>query len=454
MKKKLVWSIIGIILILGLIGTGIYFGFIRQAVIGDVIYKPRWGSLGCIKDDSPQTPIKWLDQQTIFNCGDTYLVDECEFKVESTRGGILAILGQYQRCDLNGINCGTTFAYSIRGDAIVNLPAILSGRSYKFKHLGGEFLIDSSKYTKITQKFYPYRLWTEEGGGHWLSRSADCCLADQDELERRDFEYGDWVCLDKFGSNKYRNYVTDWVLTTGNKIYSYLGEQVICGNNVLYDLDSRQMGDGKYYNFQGNTIKPVQCCPHQTANCDSETFTFLPADEPEERECTYNYECENGGIPWSISDTQALQEKCDAEGMCTRETITTECGSDAKCRELYGSNYVCDLTFVNFGKCIESGLIPLPVCGDGICQTGETSINCPVDCTAPPIECGWYEDYYEKETCGFNPLCWAGITEPEFVKGCKISSWVYIAGIVAIIFILIIFWIIINRVRRRPRRRY
>jgi len=445
-KNKL--SVVLIILLLIGVSSSAYliFGPPQMQFDGDQIWKPRWGSLGCIKDDSPEIIGKvWLDQETLYKCGDNYLVDDCDFEIENTRGaGFLSMGFCYSVCDLNGDNC---FGKTCEG-----WNAWSSGPTYTKTINAGQSLLFSNNrqpnHIAVTQKFYPYRLWTEEGGGHWISRSADCSLADQDELVRNDVEYGDWKSLDKTGSGKYINYVIDWIPAQGGKIYNYQGDSVICSNNILYELDVMKMSSGVTYNMQGDMIKGVQCCPHQTANCDSSSFTFLPADKPEERECTYNYECENGGIPTAVSDILAVQEKC-IDGECTRETLTIECGSDAKCRELYGDNYVCDLTFANFGKCIQSGLVPQAYCGDGICQTGETSDNCAIDCTKDK-KCEWYQDEYEIAEKDYGAFYWRAIftwvpsVDPIITqsKGCRTSGWVYmliVGGIAIIISTLILF---------------
>jgi hypothetical protein len=58
------------------------------------------------------------------------------------------------------------------------------------------------------------------------------------------------------------------------------------------------------------------------------------------------------------------------------ETFSIECKQDSDCRDKYGGG-ICDLTNVNFGKCIQT---PEPQCGDGTCQPSETKSGCPQDC--------------------------------------------------------------------------
>ena len=99
------------------------------------------------------------------------------------------------------------------------------------------------------------------------------------------------------------------------------------------------------------------------------------------RDCTYSYQCSNGGSPSAISDEEAIKYDC-INGECVAENPIIECASDAKCRELYGDGYGCDLSLINFGNCIKVGRIEQPRCGDDTCNIGETKTNCAEDCDA------------------------------------------------------------------------
>jgi len=460
-----------IVLIFMLVGILLIFGSnVLQSTLTDkVVYKPRWGSLGCIEDDAPSKVVKILEPtlaalyfKTIpfeeIKCDDSDgVTDDCAFyiKTEDKSSWYADPRVEWKVCDFGGNNCLSKHAINAEPEQYKFIVKIDNGKSLLIRNTNGKYKVFVEKV------IHPYRLWTEEGGGHWLTRSSDCCLVNQAEIKEAQVKYGEWGCLDKSGSNKYINYVIDWVPTSG-KIYNYQGRDVICGNNVLYEVEKERMSTYQEYYIQGDVIKGVQCCPHQTANCDSSTFEFLPEEEKEERECTYDYQCENGGNAWAVTDTEAKREICE-DGQCVEETFTIECGSDAKCRELYGNSYVCDLSVSNFGKCIQSGLIPQDYCGDGICQTGETSITCPVDCTTiHKEECKWYETAYEKqvEDCGM--LNWKKIV--PFVdcsyhteRGCRTADWVYIAvGSIIILILggLIIFLMIPKNKSKKTKRKY
>lgn len=61
------------------------------------------------------------------------------------------------------------------------------------------------------------------------------------------------------------------------------------------------------------------------------------------------------------------------------EVIEVECTRTSVCIEKYGSEYVCDLSPANYGKCIKR--TTGPYCGDGKCDgLYETKTDCPQDC--------------------------------------------------------------------------
>ena len=377
----------GLILIIIFLIIGVFVMFIPKIELfqmtgfdSDIIYKVRWGRLECIKDQSPVditviVPEELLEY-TEYKCGTIYLLDECKYFIKGEDVPWYASKPKvgYKICDYGGVSCSA--------------PTYKNADEFQFEFLvdvpnGKSLLITRWTPWKIELKklVYPYRLWTIEGG-KWLTNSADCALANQNELERKQFQLGDWVTLTKTGSNQVKNYMIDWIPTVG-KIYTYENEDIVCANNIIYDLEEKQMADGSTIKIQGEAIIGVDCCPYQTSNCDINTFKFITIDEEDTqspRDCTFSYECENGGIPWTTSDIEAIQEIC-IDSKCIPNILNIECGSDAKCVELYGQGYVCDLTFKNFGKCIEAGLLPKPFCGDRVCQTGETFQNCPVDCS-------------------------------------------------------------------------
>jgi hypothetical protein len=357
----LIWIAIAVI------GMAIAGGYISLATItgsDDKIYVTEYGRLECLKDQSVQTITKYADQNYAFECGGDYSVDKCDVYVSCSGTSFIApsCFGGY------GIGGGGTTKYNIQKNQRVLLTSLNKGEKIAFASA------INGKYTKIEYQFYPFRLYTFESGKKSISSSSDCCLANQNELQKNSFKYGDWVCLEQSGSNQFKNYFLFWKEVTGAKLY----DNQICLNNALYSVEKIKLADGTTKNLQGNKIKDVECCPHQSAQC-SKDFKFTKADTKREVTCTYDYQCENSGDPILVSRTTAKYEKC-VSGNCVSYDLKIECDSDAQCRSLKGEGYGCDLSNDNFGKCIEIGKIAQAKCGDGYCQIGETANNCVQDC--------------------------------------------------------------------------
>jgi len=425
-KKGVVQLIYLIPLIASLITILAFMDIIDVASIlgtSESVYKTRIGSLGCIEDDAPSITTKYADQNYIYTCGGTALVDSCEVRV--TCGDTPFYLP----------NCGVNYKIN-DGSRVVVVVNEYSDKQITVLQPGDKIEISSTNadVTKIDYITHFYRLWTEEGGGHWLTRSADCCMANQDEITRRDVFYGDWTCLEKSGSLKYKNYVIDWIKTEG-VVYSYLGDKVVCANNILYDLDVEQMADGNSYYIQGEAIKAVQCCPYQTSSC-SDNFEFVEAGDERTVDCTYSTQCENLGNPYAVSRTVAVKEVC-IDGTCQQTEIDIECNSDAACVSLYGDNWVCELSNYNFGTCIKQTIVQ-PYCGDGYCSTGETKDNCIADCE---IECpiDWkLVTNIKKVNCNIGfPLYWG--CDQQIERTCIKAQVNWLLWIAVVIGVLLLF---------------
>lgn len=426
-----------IIIVAALLIGAVYYGYISVGSISssDTIYTVDYGRLECLKDQSPEKIVKWADQDYAFTCGG-YLLDECNVLLECSGTSIL--------------NPSCSVDYSV-GGASSRITISKNGQqSLKlnpgdvFKVSKGTLFGSNLKYTKIIYSFNPYRLYTFEDGGKFISSSADCCLANQDELQKTSFKYGEWKCLEKSGANQFQNYFLNWKPTTGGAIYPYENKEVICRNNQLYELTRQKLADGSFRNIQGNPIELVECCPHQSNKCSSKTFRFT--QESESRTCSYNYNCENSGNPWTTSSTIAKQEKCES-GKCVEQEIKIECNSDASCRDKYGDGWGCSLTYNNFGKCIQIGKIEQPRCGDGYCQTGEAFSNCPEDCE---LNCGEglkQVTTERKVNCAINLLVVKFGCDTRVEKSCEGPDnywWLKLVLIVLVLIILIKFFPVIR----------
>lgn len=354
----------------------------------DSVWVADYGNIECRENPKEESVTNYLSKKLIINCAEDYLADDCEFKIFNEKSGTSLTTGitfQFYECNKDGVNCGVLQKTRIlvSGES-AELPKISSGKSYKFVNPDG-ILLKFASTTKVQQTFNKYQLWVREDGGDFLASSSDCCLANQNELQKNNFAYGDWDCIER-GDN--RNYFLNWKQVTGAKIYTYDSQKVICRTQALWKITSEKLADGITRNVQGSKIKDVECCPQEDNNCDSSSFTFTQLGYEEERECEYDYQCANGGNPWDniFSSTSAKIEKC-VNYKCVESSISIECDSDAKCRSLHGEGYGCDLTYDNYGKCIEIGKIEQLRCGDGNCTTGETFENCPSDCKEEKLSC-------------------------------------------------------------------
>lgn len=100
----------------------------------------------------------------------------------------------------------------------------------------------------------------------------------------------------------------------------------------------------------------------------------------------------------------------------------------------YGGNN-CDSKTVNL-EIVKASVKLDGECGDGICQSFESQTTCASDCLIGDIknelQCSGLTTLKTKNSCGLNPLCLTGITQPKTTQKCVLASWVYLL-IVAII---------------------
>ncbi len=389
----------------------VYAG-VSQSIIGEQIWRVDYGRLECVEDSVEISESLWVDQNRAYTCGQSYTVDECRIDLVCGDTSFLfpKCIGGYK------INDGAWNRYSISGDNRATLTILKEGETIEFAQnnvfgQGGTLIAPQNKdLSEIQYIQNPYRLYTYEFGGKFLTNSDNCRLSDQRSLDRTNIKYGEWDELNK-GEN--RNYFSSWILTSGLKTYNYQNKQVLCGGNSLYELKTERLADGSTRKIQSNFIKNVECCPHVDNNCDSQTFTFIKLDETEERECTFDFQCSNGGQPY-IKLNSAVEESC-VSGNCIERTLNVECVNDNDCISLYGTSYKCDLRSTNFGKCFK---------GEGQLQD-EDEFTCNK----------WYQEEGVKTTYKYNILGlikWGEVQEPV----CKTADWVWIMAGSLIIIVL------------------
>ena len=111
--------------------------------------------------------------------------------------------------------------------------------------------------------------------------------------------------------------------------------------------------------------------------------------------------------------------------MCTKTgLITADCTTNAACP----TGQICDLSTMNYGKCITQ--IGKDYCGDGICGLGESTTTCLKDCGKPTCDKWWEAE--KPATKNYGLFGWRHlISSPiETESSCVTAGWVYamIAG--------------------------
>jgi len=448
--RNILITFLVILLIVGLGSSVYYFAIYKpttQAVVTSSFVKPSWARLECLPTDAYEgIDVKWLDQQTLFKCDG--FTEKCEFKIENTRDSILSLSeGKYAICNLDGGGCANKINYRFDRLEISSWMEIPSGKSIQFD---SGILVAGEDDTKVTLRWKPWKLYRFVGGAKFIVNSFNCDITSGAKSKIRQEDYPSVGKLFRTGGTgmKWINYVDDWNFGPPTNVFTHSNYgEVYCSAGQIFDIIELRMEDGSLRKVDpgysqslpdgdilsglGSRLSNVECCPNEP-NCQDD-FTYASTPIPD-RECTTDIQCFNSGNPVPKTPTSYTTWGCNVDGICVESApIIVECTSSAHC----SSGQICDLSTLNYGKCINQNIGSY--CGDRVCDLDESFKTCPSDCDAPPIECKWFESYYEKETCGFSPLCWIGVTSPETTKGCKLANWIYLAiGSVILVIIIII----------------
>jgi len=431
------------------------FGNIAGAAPEGQFAKPLWARLECSADlNGIVTISKLLTEQTLFPCNAN--TESCSFTITDINNNFFHVAphGIVWICDTTGNNCGS------RQDFVgtQSLPDIKNGQAYKF---GGINVLESGGFSngKITQTYTPYKLFRFYGGAKDMVNSFDCSIQSEDLENIRSVDYKVPVLLRQGGvGQSWINYVDDWAYGPATNIYTYNGQQAYCNGAKLYSIVKLQMKNGNLVPLDptyksslpsgdsisgmGSLITNVECCP-QEPNCGSD-FKYKPAGTGGVTTCFSDTQCYNAGgnVPTDI--THYIKYQCISGSCQASSPITVDCTSNAGCV----SPEICDLSTMNYGKCItqKSG----EYCGDGICQSTENKDICSADCSE---QCSWYQDK-TPQTKDYGLFGWRhAFNNPKIVEPtCVFASWLslIIAGVIFLI-VAIIFAVVI--VMTSPKKR-
>lgn len=238
-----------------------------------------------------------------------------------------------------------------------------------------------------------------------------------------------------FTPEEVRWYVSGY-LTSAEPSFAlnYNGQDAWCRSTgetaEIYKINEVRLGSGTYKIASpdwSDLLGSKTCCPKATRG-DEVCNNNFRWEKIKGSECGAFKSC--GSPDWVSYDTKKIIKYSCVNGFCEQEIQNVQCSSDLDC---INENQICDK---NTWTCVNAD----------VNLKGQTLTS--LDEDLGEFQCSWFETYYEKETCGGNPLCWVGLEGKQLEKGCRIATWVIIVGIVGVLIILISIWVGINRLIR------
>jgi hypothetical protein len=400
-KKSNLW-VIGLVGILILGGAFLAHQTGLLAITSEnTLVIPLWARYQC----ELTTNYEGLEQTTIqksggwIDCGRNEYTDDC--KVSVTLYGIEDFLYtkdmvSYQLCQQGGdcYNAQTKPSSGSSGSEVITLPNIESGQTYKINCYGAYALGEAGKKTCDVTKTYKVAKIHRYTGGAIDDVSAQNCVLPNTEagnlLSTQSLPTGNKLSYKGATGLQWINYPYAWVYSPLDlNAVQYNGQLAYCEAGSIYSIVKVTTKDGKTYNVApdksvenkeyavegfnivGNKIATVECCPAVSPNCVDFKWKI---DSGENKSCFSDVQCLGAGQPIVIDATKYYTQTCQSGKCKNNEPTTVECTSDRVCP----SGQVCDLTLVNYGKCVDTK--GQGFCGDKVCQVDESKNSCPTDC--------------------------------------------------------------------------
>lgn len=177
------------------------------------------------------------------------------------------------------------------------------------------------------------------------------------------------------------------------EVETYKGQQAYCSNNIMYGFDEIETSIGNTYLIPdtSKSLGSVECCNGDVELnrvCENHKWVDLQGDDGQEPECSLINPCPLSDWvvnPEDPTRTSQIKQSCQS-GRCVLQERDVECATSTAC----GEGHVCNEDF----ECEQvggtgDGEVPFS-CGNNVCEEGEDSTNCPIDCPRAKKKCDFF----------------------------------------------------------------
>ena len=359
-------------------------------------------------DNFQQSLARLGDHAYVKFVGSLDLYDECPQAIQNS---VLAF--QSKIANLGGqsltINKWYLINYNRYTDYLVNAVPKLNDETY----LNNLFTQGESAFADFrdwfnswvnrifTPDIFPYNFYSERGKGAYIDQSSPSAIIDLDDAVQIP-ELVLYIDADWLG----KVYIVQPTPEPQIVSVSYPSE-ITSGRTSTIDVIVKNVGEGgtiSTYVWCGNSIQVLT--GEQTkwiGSQDTTTFSFSIIAGAVSQETTVT--CEATAYALSKTSTQQFTIRIKPETICSpgQKIISSDRCQILACNS-YGSGYdVLIQDCCAIGKiadwvngepqCVDKTSVsppsPGPICGNGVCEPGENSQNCPQDCGTLELPEGW-----------------------------------------------------------------